>query len=610
MRAEEQFDSFYLKSRRALVHQTFALTGDIAAAQRAVRDAYVGAWHHWRKVKHYQDPRDWVRPRAWAQAQRRHSARLWQRTRDLSVEDRAVLDALHKLPAAERRALVMLELAGVPPEVAARELNVTQETLRRQHESATAGFASALHADPSTVRAHLMTLGEATSKPALPRSASIRREGGSRRRNHTLAAAAAATFLAVGTGAFAYEPAGQVTGAGSSITSPDVTEPTESVDPEEESTLPTAEDLLGPKDVDRLDPKAPWRIDATHDNTAGEGINYVCQQERFADPEGLATIVRVLKAGEGRGVRSVVQSVEISKDADAAASTYSTVLSWFTGCNDGQVHLKRSFDVAGVGDHAALLELESWSQPRNTYSVAVGQVGQVVTTSVVRTLDSSPPKATNVARTLATAAESICERAGEKECSARPRLKQTPPAPSGEAPGFLATVDMPPLTGVGKPWVGTDPEPVKNNLAATSCDHTDFRKDGAVTDRTRTFLVTGARLPDTFGLTETYGRFKSAKDAAKFMRTIQKRFATCEDRDLATEVVAEQSLHEGSLKGATWRLNTELSQSRVVVFDVGFVRRGATVAQVTFVPAGSADFPFTTFRALVTRAGQRLGELD
>ena len=51
MRAEEQFDSFYLKTRRALVHQTFALTVDLTAADRAVRDSYVAAWHHWRPAR-------------------------------------------------------------------------------------------------------------------------------------------------------------------------------------------------------------------------------------------------------------------------------------------------------------------------------------------------------------------------------------------------------------------------------------------------------------------------------------------------------------------------------------------------------------------------------
>ena len=81
---EESFDSFYRATRRPVLHQAFALTGDLPAAQSAVRDAYVGAWQHWRKVSRLEDPLDWVRPRAWQLAQRRHTARIWHRNKGLS----------------------------------------------------------------------------------------------------------------------------------------------------------------------------------------------------------------------------------------------------------------------------------------------------------------------------------------------------------------------------------------------------------------------------------------------------------------------------------------------------------------------------------------------
>src|SRR6187549_323518 len=75
--AGPDFDEFYLTSRRRLVLETYALTGDLSAARSAVRDAFEAACHHWRKVSRLPDPEEWVRPRAWAMAQRRHIARLW-----------------------------------------------------------------------------------------------------------------------------------------------------------------------------------------------------------------------------------------------------------------------------------------------------------------------------------------------------------------------------------------------------------------------------------------------------------------------------------------------------------------------------------------------------
>src|SRR5690606_1039230 len=43
------FDAFYKESRDRLVVQTLALTGDLAVARSAVREAFVVTWHHWRK---------------------------------------------------------------------------------------------------------------------------------------------------------------------------------------------------------------------------------------------------------------------------------------------------------------------------------------------------------------------------------------------------------------------------------------------------------------------------------------------------------------------------------------------------------------------------------
>ena len=59
------FEEFYLASRRRLVLETYALTGDLLASRGAVRDAFVAARQHWRKVGRLTDPEEWVRPRAW-----------------------------------------------------------------------------------------------------------------------------------------------------------------------------------------------------------------------------------------------------------------------------------------------------------------------------------------------------------------------------------------------------------------------------------------------------------------------------------------------------------------------------------------------------------------
>ena len=59
-RAPTSFDAFYKDARERLLLQTYALTGDLPARARAVRDAFVIAWHHWRKVSRREDPEAWT----------------------------------------------------------------------------------------------------------------------------------------------------------------------------------------------------------------------------------------------------------------------------------------------------------------------------------------------------------------------------------------------------------------------------------------------------------------------------------------------------------------------------------------------------------------------
>ena len=166
---EESYDSFYRATRRQLLHQAFALTGDLPAAQSAVRDAYVGAWQHWRKVRRLADPLDWVRPRAWQLAQRRHTARIWHRNKGLSEEHTQVLDALSKLPVAQRRVLLLAELAGLDLTHAARELGVTPDVATRNLHRATAQLTDALDTDETGIRDRIAALDTLLDSAALPR---------------------------------------------------------------------------------------------------------------------------------------------------------------------------------------------------------------------------------------------------------------------------------------------------------------------------------------------------------------------------------------------------------------------------------------------------------
>ena len=601
---EESFDSFYRSTRRELLHQSFALTGDLPAAQAAVREAYVGAWQHWRKVSQLEDPLDWVRPRAWQHAQRRHTARIWHRNKGMSEEHKLVLDALAKLPVAQRRTLLLSELAELEPTHAARELGIIRDVAEHNLRQATAKFTAALDADATYVRAPLRMLDEALEDPSLPRGPIVRRAGRKRRQAHAVLAAATAVVVALASGAFAYQP---------DRTAADnlhLVLPAPEAAGDDELDMPTADNLLDRNQIQRLGQAQRWVVSATGNNTSGDGINTVCQQSRFADPDGYSAIVRKFHA-QGKPRRSAVQTVEISKSEEQAKQGFRTTVGWYAGCRVGRLQVLDAYRVENIGDEADVLMVRIWKKPVTTMSVAVSRVGSVTTSTVGTTVGAQPPPAREITQSLADAVAMLCAQSGSKGCAKTPTYRVVPPPPSGEEKGILAVADLPPVGRINRPWVGTNPANTRANPSATTCDRANFTKQGSTRTRTRTYLIPQARLPARFGLSETYGMFPSTTRARKFMSVVRDKVAGCEDRDLATQVYDASSRKptDRPLQLSSWNLETEISEKETVRFRVGFVRVGRMVAQLTFAPSQAHDISQRAFDSLLVRAGDRLREL-
>ena len=600
---EESYDSFYRATRRQLLHQAFALTGDLPAAQSAVRDAYVGAWQHWRKVRRLEDPLDWVRPRAWQLAQRRHTARIWHRNKGLSEEHTQVLDALSKLPVAQRRVLLLVELAGLDLTHAARELGVTTDVATQNLHRATAQLTDALGTDETGIRHRIVALDTLLDNAALPRGPIVRRAGRKRRQGQALVGAVVAVAVALGAGAVAYQP------SATEAVDLHLVKPKKQVDETALSaSAPTAHNLLDRDQIRRLGLSQTWEVTHTGNNTSGDGINTVCQQSRFADPDGYAAIVRSFQAA-GSPRRTAVQTVEVSKTEKQAQEGFRTTVGWYSGCRVGRLQVLNAYRVDNIGDEADVLMVRIWKKPDTTMSVAVARTGRVTTSTVGTSVGTSPPPAQQITQSLADAVAMLCGRSGSQDCAKRPTYRVVPPPPSGEERGILAVADLPPVGRIAQPWVGTAPAPARVNPSATTCDRADFTKSGARTTRTRTYLIPEASLPARFGLSETYGVFRSTKAAAKFLTDVRAKVARCEDRDLATKVTNATRQRTSTLDLSTWDLSTEVAKDRSVRFRLGFVRVGRTVAQLTFAPSPADDVTATSFNALLVRAGDRLREL-
>jgi len=137
----DTFDAFYRGSNQRLYDCVYAITGNRSEAQDAVHEAYARAWQRWNTVGDYADPEAWVRTVA-----RRVAVSRWRRTRSALLAHRrhgpppdvpgpdadavALIAALARLPVAQRTAIVLHHLVGLPVAEVAEETRVPVGTVK------------------------------------------------------------------------------------------------------------------------------------------------------------------------------------------------------------------------------------------------------------------------------------------------------------------------------------------------------------------------------------------------------------------------------------------------------------------------------------------------
>ena len=149
------FDAFYTGSSRRVLHQMYAMTGNLADAQELVQEAYARAWQRWTAVSSYDDPEAWVRTVAW-----RLAASRWRKARngvaamlrhgpaphtpEPTVDNVALVAALKQIPEAQRRAIVLHHLGGLSVGEVAHETGAPEGTVKARLARGRAALAQLL----------------------------------------------------------------------------------------------------------------------------------------------------------------------------------------------------------------------------------------------------------------------------------------------------------------------------------------------------------------------------------------------------------------------------------------------------------------------------------
>ncbi|RGC65151.1 RNA polymerase sigma factor SigV [Micromonospora sp. MW-13] len=141
MRDAEEFDAFYTSSAQRVLGQVYAMIGNRTEAEDAVAEAYARAWDRWTAVREYDSPEAWVRKvayrvavSAWRKAINRLRAHrreaVEQHVDAISVDHVALIDALRRIPAEQRRVVVLHHLVGLSVAEIATEARANPNTVK------------------------------------------------------------------------------------------------------------------------------------------------------------------------------------------------------------------------------------------------------------------------------------------------------------------------------------------------------------------------------------------------------------------------------------------------------------------------------------------------
>lgn len=610
MSQPDDFDALYKDVRDRLLVEAYALTGDRDVSRSAVRDAMTVAWHHWHTVQRLDDKAGWLRPHVWRRARNRHTARPWHKERDLPESAAATLEALDHLSLNERKALVLTYLSPVPLGEMSREIGLPLSATQTLCVKAVETFTDKRGCATEEVGPLLEELRPVTAGSRWPRSTIVRRAGTTRRRSYALAGIFATVALVFSSGTLV----AQGTEAEAALSDQGFDRRPLKV--ETAPPLPELDEaaLLDKSQVQRVDRSLDWTAGQTHDNTSGDGLVLPCQQASFADPDGLGAYVRSFEGtprkGKDRKVRATaVEMVELSRTVEEAERAYDTALGWFTACNAARTQLLRVSKVPSVGDEATLVTLRTWGGSTRTIQVGVARTGQVITTTV-SDVPGLKRGTAPVATMIGAAVNGLCGTPGAGACASGATPKPAVAPVAGQVPGMLSEFDLPPIAKARGRWAGTTPAKDAQNRAATHCDRTKFSSKKFSNNLSRTFVFPDDKKERAFGVTESVGTSKNAKQARAFVKQVREQLADCADPPAGPKVSRLLDKRGKKSEITAWYVAVPLSDDKSLEYQMAIVRHENFVAQVGVTTDGRLNMKRSDFLALAQRAKERLPRLQ
>ena len=168
---EREFDEFYAATRRRIVGQIYAMTGNLHEAEDCAQEAYARAWQRWARLSaEHGNPEAWVRTVAtrlavssWRKAVNRLTAHRRENhvneVSGMNPDHLALVAALRKISAGQRVAIVLHHYGGLSIEEIAAETGAQPSAVKAR-----------LARGRQALAPHLSEFAESLETPRRPRT--------------------------------------------------------------------------------------------------------------------------------------------------------------------------------------------------------------------------------------------------------------------------------------------------------------------------------------------------------------------------------------------------------------------------------------------------------
>ena len=372
------------------------------------------------------------------------------------------------------------------------------------------------------------------------------------------------------------------------------------------SALLTDASLLTPRSAAKIDSDRTWAVQLTQKGQSAESPQPACLggEPVEGQPIPQQSMLRVLTSS-GRNPPAVLQQADAYTSPEEAAQAYAVAAKTLGGCAMTATYIESAAAVTRLGDQSLGLTLRVSEGGGSEYrTVILTRTGRVVDAVDV----AQPEAAVGVDRLAQAAADVVnaqCKPAGGA-CASKVQVKAAPPPVGGDAPGFLATADLPPVGTAPTSWVANKPAtPDSDLIKGSGCETVDWAKQAAVTRAWRTYLLQDS--PSRFGLDEVILTQKSPADAKRLVDKVREDWENCGKRQLtATVSTACQDLPRpvpgtlGSTAGPP--PSCRRPTTATTTFRVGIAAAGPKVIFTFLNPQDKLDLGASAFADVTARA--------